>query len=675
MNSKIFIISIFFVFLVLLWTMSPYVNSGDSGEFITNSIILGINHSPGYPLYSLIGKIFSVLVPYGNYAYKINFMNIVFVLFIILFMYYFIIRCNNEKTNIIICLVLLLVFIFSESFWRNAVQTEVFVLNVLFAALIFNFLIIERSIIRWYYIFFIFALGLGNHHTLIFLFPGIFYFFITDYKIIKSKILLIIIFFILGFSVYLFLPIRALKQPALNWGEINSFSNFYNVITRKDYGTFQLTVDKPLKRDFKNTYNQIKRYIKKTIKDLSWIVVLLYIFSIFFLIKKELNNAIFLMLNLFFCGLGFILFSNLSFDQISDGILERFYILPNFIIVTTIFMGIKYLYKYKFFIVSLTIIVFVLNLKTNYTKCNYRDYYLNYDYGINILRTLPQNSILFMDGGDDTFYTLAYMQFVERRRKDVLLHDRGGLVFRNIYGTDFRNLSKEEKNFRREQVEKSFYNIRPVYYSTFNKKIFPSVTLVRSGILYSYYTKKYGDINNELLNEIYSLRYINIDYPDYRSNALVPIYYFMQSLDTNDIEKSYFLLKYCITRWSYVDWLRNNVLTELHNIAYKNYTENNYNRSVEVYNIILKYNPEDEYAILNLGVSYEKLLLYDLAKQQYEKVILLNNKNVSAYYNMAVLYWYEKDWNNSIKYFNEVLKIQPDNELVKKYLLEAQKKI
>jgi len=49
-------------FIILLITSSPTVCTGDSGELITASSTLGIAHPPGYPLYVLLGKIFSIVI-------------------------------------------------------------------------------------------------------------------------------------------------------------------------------------------------------------------------------------------------------------------------------------------------------------------------------------------------------------------------------------------------------------------------------------------------------------------------------------------------------------------------------------------------------------------------------------------------------------------------------------
>ncbi|MDQ2809621.1 MAG: DUF2723 domain-containing protein [Chloroflexota bacterium] len=52
-------------------TLAPAVLVGDSGEFQFTGAILGIPHPTGYPLYTLLGKAWSLL-PLGTVAYRIN---------------------------------------------------------------------------------------------------------------------------------------------------------------------------------------------------------------------------------------------------------------------------------------------------------------------------------------------------------------------------------------------------------------------------------------------------------------------------------------------------------------------------------------------------------------------------------------------------------------------------
>src|SRR6188768_4187454 len=60
-------------FLLYARTMEASASFWDSGEFIASSFILGIPHSPGTPLYVLVGKVASLLpLPFLNIAQRVN---------------------------------------------------------------------------------------------------------------------------------------------------------------------------------------------------------------------------------------------------------------------------------------------------------------------------------------------------------------------------------------------------------------------------------------------------------------------------------------------------------------------------------------------------------------------------------------------------------------------------
>src|SRR4051812_34333959 len=60
-----------FVLLIYGVTLCPSVGGGDSGELATVAYTLGIAHPPGYPLYTLFGKLFTTL-PFGTVAWRVN---------------------------------------------------------------------------------------------------------------------------------------------------------------------------------------------------------------------------------------------------------------------------------------------------------------------------------------------------------------------------------------------------------------------------------------------------------------------------------------------------------------------------------------------------------------------------------------------------------------------------
>src|SRR6185295_5581293 len=60
--------------LAYLRTITPTVPFWDSGEFIATSWLLGLPHPPGNPVYTLLGRMFS-LVPIETVAWRVNFMS------------------------------------------------------------------------------------------------------------------------------------------------------------------------------------------------------------------------------------------------------------------------------------------------------------------------------------------------------------------------------------------------------------------------------------------------------------------------------------------------------------------------------------------------------------------------------------------------------------------------
>src|SRR5437867_8676283 len=59
-------------------TCAPGVQGGDSGEFQFVAYILGIPHPPGYPLYALVGRLWTLVLPFGEVAYRMNLLSAVF---------------------------------------------------------------------------------------------------------------------------------------------------------------------------------------------------------------------------------------------------------------------------------------------------------------------------------------------------------------------------------------------------------------------------------------------------------------------------------------------------------------------------------------------------------------------------------------------------------------------
>lgn len=84
-----------------------------------------------------------------------------------------------------------------------------------------------------YLLSFIYGLAISNHNLSATIFPSLFYLvFVVDRKVFKIKTLFyLFLLFLLGFSIYLYLPLRALGRPEIDWGFPITFKAFIDYIT------------------------------------------------------------------------------------------------------------------------------------------------------------------------------------------------------------------------------------------------------------------------------------------------------------------------------------------------------------------------------------------------------------------------------------------------------------
>src|SRR5438876_12293011 len=73
-RAELFCAGTVFIATLLLysWTLAPTVTLTDSGELIVVAHGLGVAHPPGFPLWTILAHLAS-LVPIGNVAVRINF--------------------------------------------------------------------------------------------------------------------------------------------------------------------------------------------------------------------------------------------------------------------------------------------------------------------------------------------------------------------------------------------------------------------------------------------------------------------------------------------------------------------------------------------------------------------------------------------------------------------------
>ncbi|MCH8285456.1 DUF2723 domain-containing protein [candidate division KSB1 bacterium] len=130
---------------VYLDTIAPTVSFWDCGEFIASSYILGVPHPPGAPFFLLLGRLFTFLPFPEDIGLKVNIISVIASALTILLLYLIIIqlvrsfrgRPENRFDKFIIygaASIGALTYAFSDTFWFNAVEAEVYALSTLFTA-------------------------------------------------------------------------------------------------------------------------------------------------------------------------------------------------------------------------------------------------------------------------------------------------------------------------------------------------------------------------------------------------------------------------------------------------------------------------------------------------------------------------------------------------------------
>jgi len=218
----------------------------DSGDLVTAAYTLGVAHPPGYPLFILLAKLFTLL-PLGEVAYRVNLMSAVLAAAAASAVYFVILllrpRDIRAPSTLIIAAASALLLGLSRTFWAQAIIAEVYSLNALLVALLILFVTLysrtrER---KWLWATGLaLGLGLSNHFSVLLFVPGALFLILKSRHPQPATYLGAVAFFLLGLSPYLYLPLRSAQHPPLAWGAPHTWSGFCWTVSARIYGEYLL---------------------------------------------------------------------------------------------------------------------------------------------------------------------------------------------------------------------------------------------------------------------------------------------------------------------------------------------------------------------------------------------------------------------------------------------------
>ena len=86
-----------------------------------------------------------------------------------------------------------------------------------------------------------------------------------------------------------------------------------------------------------------------------------------------------------------------------------------------------------------------------------------------------------------------------------------------------------------------------------------------------------------------------------------------------------------------------------------------YGRAAALYEKVLRREPHNRKALLNLGIIYHRIGRDDAARKLFERILSFNPNDVDAMNNLAVLYMSGGDYQKALDMLDKVLKIDPVN--------------
>jgi hypothetical protein len=238
-------------------TISPTVGFIDSGELAAVASTMGVAHPTGYPLYTLIGRIASMLPLPFTPMQQLNALSAVTcvaaaMLAFAAFRRYLVQTGREGETGLatISAGAGALVLAFSETFWSQALVVEVYPLHALLVSAMLYIVARIRAAVRegdgtdgrWVALgCYVLGLSFGNHMTTVLLVPGLLYVHASLYRWNGSSLARLLkagLWSLAGLSVYAVLPVRASKGPPISWGYVAELERFWWHITGKQYSVW-----------------------------------------------------------------------------------------------------------------------------------------------------------------------------------------------------------------------------------------------------------------------------------------------------------------------------------------------------------------------------------------------------------------------------------------------------
>jgi hypothetical protein len=393
-------------FVVYLVTLSPTVGLIDSGELAAGCNLLNILHPTGYPLYTMLGRLVS-LVPVAMVVNRVAVLSALFAaagvgLFLLLGLRLGVSRTTAGTGALLVGL--------SFPVWAVAVDVEVYSLTLVLVVLLW--LAVESAerggplLILGYMA----GLALTNHMSAASTVLGVSLTVILAYRRgLVRRIPVLVLLFLLGVSPYLFLLLRASAGPLLAWGNPYNLERLWWHVTGRQYQVWMFS------QSFDEVMRNAGRGAGLLARSFLYVLVPVVLYGAVRLFRRRKSLAIGLAVS---AVAAFAYAVNYSIPDIESYYLPCLVALAVFGVV-----GLDELvrrmgeWRHAVWVAGLAA------LALNFGASSKQGDFVACDHATNTLASAEQNAIIITDWWD-AYSPVFYLQNVEQVRPDVCVIDK-----------------------------------------------------------------------------------------------------------------------------------------------------------------------------------------------------------------------------------------------------------
>lgn len=476
-------------FIVYMMTLAPGVGFIDAGELAVAASTLGIAHPTGYPLFILIGHLFTLFPIASTEIVRLNIMSAFFAAMGACAVVYLVSEIHNhwlvakqkvkiepknikkEKVPVVLTsgetklhqanaagIFAGVIVAFSETWWANATSIEVYPLHQFFLPVVLTFFLrmLRNDSKRDGFLFaLLLGLSFSNHLTTILLAPACLYAFFARHGFGPSawkRIGMLVLPFVLGLLPYLYLYINAHSATLMNWGDPSNIGSFIKHVTGGQYKIWMFTGN--------NAGKQFGEFWAGLPGEFSWFILLfalLGLYQIFMMRTQQRVNMLAFLLILFFS----CVFYGINYD-IHD--IDSYFILAYLTLVVIATSGLVFdtlldtQFTKKISSVAYKLILFAflcggLQVLYHYQNSDESGNHMVDDFTLNMMNNLPKDAIVISSAWDFWVSGSFYYQFVEKIRPDITVIDLALLRDRPWYYKHLELIAPKVLNNCRNELD------------------------------------------------------------------------------------------------------------------------------------------------------------------------------------------------------------------------------